>query len=327
MSGEASVTQRPPTRALVTVIIPTFNRRDYLRIALGSAVAQTYRELEIVVQDNASAVDPVDVVASFGDPRIKYYRNAENIGLAASVISASAKAHGDYVAILGDDDVWHPDFLTTLVPPLDADGSLVLAFCDHDIIDPDGRCDAELTEKVTRRWRRHLLHEGVYRPFDEIALVRRSICVMSAAVLRRADIDWQAVPRELSFSLDLYLAYLAARTGKGCYYSPSRLAHYRYHPNSTASTLRLVDSRIANARDAMRYWDDFLHDDGLGRNKEYYMMKLGFNALVIVTSLGRRGNWREALVQLRRFWRDGFIHPRILLYHLVYALRLQRPRA
>lgn len=312
---------------LVSVLVPTFNRHDYLKVTIASALNQRFADFEIVVVDNASEVDPEDVIAGFNDPRLRYYRNASNLGVTGNIIAASERARGKYVAILGDDDVWDPDFLAALVAPLEADDSLALAFCDHGIIDRDGRPDEATTEQVTRRWQRHKLHEGVYRPFDEIALVYRSICVFSAAVLRRADIDWSAIPRDLDFSVDVYIAYLAARTGRGCYYVPRRLSQYRYHPTSLGNSLKRADQRFANARDAVFYWDRFLRDRTLSRNKAYFEMKRGFNALVMVLALLRGGRRRQALEQLWKAWTAGLIPPRILAYHLFYALRLHRASA
>src|SRR5487761_1531684 len=106
---------------LVSVLVPTFNRHDYLRATIVGALRQTFADFEIVVVDNASAVDPAEVVAGFGDPRLRYFRNASNLGVTGNVLAASERARGKYVAILGDDDVWHPEFLATLVPPLEAD--------------------------------------------------------------------------------------------------------------------------------------------------------------------------------------------------------------
>jgi glycosyltransferase involved in cell wall biosynthesis len=317
----------PPGPPLVSVVIPTYNRPDYLRLAIASAVAQSYPNLEIIVHDNASPVDPTGIVETFRDPRITLFRNPRNIGLSANLAEACRKATGKYVAMLGDDDLWHPEFIATLVGLLEEDGGAVVAFCDHDVIDGAGRLDPALTTKLTRRYGRHLLREGRYCPFDEIALVYRSICVLSAAVLRRDAIDWADIPPEIYMGLDLYLAYLYARSGKACRYVPRRLAQYRYHGGSASSTLEHVDSKIGNARDALVYWSRFLRDDAVGRNRRYFEMKRGLNALVIVFGLLRRGDGREALRELWRFSRDGFLPPRIILYHLRYALRLQRATA
>ena len=311
---------------LVSVLIPTFNRRDYLKATIASVLNQTFGDFEVVVSDNASPVDPADVVAGFADRRLRYYRNASNLGVTGNLLAASRHARGKYVAILGDDDLWHPEFLAALVAPLEADPSLVLAFCDHSIIDPEGRIDEATSDQVTRRWQRHRLRQGVYRPFDEIALVYRSICVFSATVLRRFAIDWASIPRDLDFSVDVYLCYLAARTGLGCYYIPQRLSHYRYHAGSQASSLKRREQRLTNARDAMFYWDRFLRDDAIG-NKHYFEMKRGFNAFVIIMMLLQSGRRRQALTELWRWWSEGVLRPRIVVYHLVYALRLHRSHA
>ena len=312
---------------LVSILIPTFNRPRYLRETLATAVAQTWRNLEIVVHDNASPADPAPIVAGFADPRIALYRNRENLGVTRNLVAGLQRCHGKYVAILGDDDLWHPEYLATLVAPLEDDDALVLAFCDHGIIDGEGRPDDATADKVTRRFGRHRLRQGVYRPFDRIALVYRSICIVSGAVLRRADIDWRALPGDLRFGGDLYIAYLAARTGKACYYVPQRLASYRYHRGSLSSSLRGTDQQLQNAHDAMFYWGELLHDRALTRDKPYFEMKLAFNALRAVAVLLRRGDWRRAAAQLGRSWDDGVLRPRVFLFHLIYALRLHRARA
>jgi hypothetical protein len=76
----------------------------------------------------------------------------------------------------------------------------------------------------------------------------------------------------------------------------------------------------------MVYWDRFLRDDALG-NKPYFEMKRGFNAFIIVLALLRSGRRRQAWDELRRCWNAGLLRPRILLYHLAYALRLHRANA
>ena len=94
-------------------------------------------------------------------------------------------ATGEYVAILGDDDVWRPDFIATLLAPMLARPEIIVSFCDHDIINSAGKLDIETTERVTHHFGRHLLRDGVYRAFDDIALVYRSICVVSGAIIRK----------------------------------------------------------------------------------------------------------------------------------------------
>ncbi|MBV9523897.1 MAG: glycosyltransferase family 2 protein, partial [Alphaproteobacteria bacterium] len=226
--------------ALVSVVIPTFDRPGYLQLALASAVAQSYRNLEIIVCDNASPQDPSGIIAAFGDPRIRLHRNAQNLGPTPNTLKGVALAAGTYVAILGDDDVWKPDFIATLIAPMERDRQIIVSFCDHDIIDGKGELNPVATERVTRRFGRHLLRDGVYRSFEDIALVYRSICLVSGSLIRKDAIDWSRIPQNLPMSVDLYIAYLLATAGGSCAYTSARLIQYRYHSLRTPNSLTNV---------------------------------------------------------------------------------------
>lgn len=104
---------RPP---LVSVGIPTFNRPEGLRRTLRLICNQTYRNLEILVSDNASPRSETEkVVRGFAaaDERIKYFRQSENIGALANFQFVLAKASGDYFMWAADDDEWDPGFIET----------------------------------------------------------------------------------------------------------------------------------------------------------------------------------------------------------------------
>jgi glycosyltransferase involved in cell wall biosynthesis len=319
----AEAGQNPASCPLVSVLIPSYERPRYLHEALASVVAQSYGALEIIVHDNASPTDPAPVVAEFADPRIALHRNARNLGVTGNLATGLVKCTGKYVAILGDDDLWCPNFIATLVDALERNPEAVVAFCDHDIVDETGAVDLAQSEEVCHRYGRDALAPGLHRPFAAIALMRRSICVMSGALLRRDATDWSDLPAEVSLGTDLYLAYLAARTGGACYYEPRRLMHYRYHRATLSRDVATdLESRIGNARAALYYWNRFLRDSGIRESKAYFEMKRGFNALLIVVCLVRRGHPGAALAELGTFLRDGLLHPRILLI----AWRLRRAR-
>jgi glycosyltransferase involved in cell wall biosynthesis len=85
-----------------SVVITTYNRLDLLRRAIDSAVNQTI-ECEVVVVDDCSSDDTEAYVKSLGS-QVVYHRHEENIGHAASVNTGVAKASGDWVKFLDDDD-------------------------------------------------------------------------------------------------------------------------------------------------------------------------------------------------------------------------------
>jgi len=103
---------------VVTVLVPTFNRRRYLAGALASVVRQSYRNLQIIVI-NDGGEDVSDIVNSFGDERLIFIDRKENRGKAHSLNEALLRAEGKYVAYLDDDDLYYPNHIETLVDALE----------------------------------------------------------------------------------------------------------------------------------------------------------------------------------------------------------------
>ncbi len=102
------------TNCLVSIGIPTYNRANsYLRDALRSAVSQTYNNIEIIVSDNCSQDNTESVVKAFDDPRIRYYRQTENIGPVKNRNFCLEQSRGDYFVMLLDDDLIDDDFIST----------------------------------------------------------------------------------------------------------------------------------------------------------------------------------------------------------------------
>jgi len=99
---------------LVSIGIPTYNRADgYLQETLGSALAQTYPNVEIVVADNCSPDATRAVVASYGDPRVRYFRHEPGIKPNDNFNFCLQQANGAFFLLLHDDDKIDPDFIDT----------------------------------------------------------------------------------------------------------------------------------------------------------------------------------------------------------------------
>jgi glycosyltransferase involved in cell wall biosynthesis len=131
--GETTDRRRPHGTTgrgpLVSVLVPTYNRRRYLPGALASVLAQTHRELQVfVVRDGGEEV--ADVVRSFHDPRVVLIDRKENRGKPYSLNEALSRAQGKYVAYLDDDDVWYPNHVGTLVHALETQTDCLAAYSD-----------------------------------------------------------------------------------------------------------------------------------------------------------------------------------------------------
>lgn len=96
---------------LVSVVIPTFNRSDLIGETIASVLAQTVRDLEIIVVDDGSTDSTREVVTRFSDPRIRYVWQV-NSGRPACARNAGIRlARGEFIALLDSDDLWVPEKL------------------------------------------------------------------------------------------------------------------------------------------------------------------------------------------------------------------------
>ncbi|MEH2381229.1 MAG: glycosyltransferase family 2 protein [Nostoc sp.] len=260
---------------LVSVIIPTYNRPEYLKQAIASAIKQTYQNIEIIISDNCSSENPQELVASFGDSRIKFWRHQQNMGMLANQQHGFKMARGKYVASLHDDDIWNEDFLAKLVPLLEANSELILAFCDQYIIDANGIINHVGTEENTRGYKRDKLTPGIHQPFYKIGLIDKSIPTAAACVIRNNFVDWDIIPPEVGGMWDLYLTYLCCISGSGAYYYPERLTRYRAHEQTDTmlSGSRDVQAKIRKAKSEMFCYQVFMEDTRLQEFRTYFQQK------------------------------------------------------
>lgn len=89
---------------LVTVAIPTFNRKSLLGGAISSVLMQSYSNIEIIVSDNASSDGTADYIRSISSDKIIYIQNEINMGMVANWDCCLAKAKGDFFLLMSDDD-------------------------------------------------------------------------------------------------------------------------------------------------------------------------------------------------------------------------------
>lgn len=127
-----------PAQPLVSIVIPAYRVR-FFGIALDSALAQTYANLEILVLDDSGDDAIADLVASRGAARpIRYLRNTPSLGEAASLTRGIHAARGELIKPLYDDDLLTPDCVARLVAAMQAAPDALLALSRRDTIDAVG---------------------------------------------------------------------------------------------------------------------------------------------------------------------------------------------
>jgi len=88
-----------------SILIPTYNGAEVIGDTLRSIFTQSSSNYEIIIQDDASTDNTEEVVKSFGDPRIKFFRNEKNLGYPGNLEEARKKAAGDIIYLMGQDDI------------------------------------------------------------------------------------------------------------------------------------------------------------------------------------------------------------------------------
>ena len=129
---------------LVTIGIPTYNRADsYFPSALECAVRQSYPNLEIVVSDNFSTDTTEDIVKSFNDSRIRYFKQKVNIPAHENFNFCLEQARGEFFLLLHDDDLLDEDFVETCIRFASEDMDVGLIRTGLRWIDNEGRIRSE----------------------------------------------------------------------------------------------------------------------------------------------------------------------------------------
>lgn len=121
----------------VSVLIPTYNRAQIVTKAIDSALAQTYRPIEIVVLDDGSTDATRTVIATYGSAIVYHYQ--ENRGIAGARNAALRLCSGDYIAFLDSDDYWLPEKLERQLSLFRQHPEYGMVACQCASIDAQGR--------------------------------------------------------------------------------------------------------------------------------------------------------------------------------------------
>lgn len=126
---------------LVSVGLPVYNGERYLREAVESILAQEYRNLELIISDNASKDGTEAICREYAarDPRVRYYRSAKNMGAVHNFNRVFKLAQGEYFMWAAFDDVRHPEYVRRCVEALESNSEAVLCCTDVHLIDEEGR--------------------------------------------------------------------------------------------------------------------------------------------------------------------------------------------
>lgn len=149
---------------VVSVVIPTRDRRDLLAAALRGVLEQTGADLEALVVDDGSSDGTAEMVAGLRHPRVRLLRHDAAVGVSAARNRGIAEASGGWIALLDDDDLWAPDKLALQLEAAEESGR-TWAYAGAVEIDAGGRLlggapPPKPEELVARLARRNIMPAG-----------------------------------------------------------------------------------------------------------------------------------------------------------------------
>jgi glycosyltransferase involved in cell wall biosynthesis len=230
---------------LVTAAIPTYNRARYVGEAIESVLAQTYRDLDVLVVDDGSTDETPEVAGRYGD-RIRYLRQ-ENRGRSAARNAAVEAARGELIAFCDSDDRWLPDKVERQVAALRDGVGMVHGHIEA--IDPEGRVLPEETEFHQRLFRE------AHRGGVTYAGYAWECRCFSSTVLIRAEAFERVGLYDTSLLLDDYDLYLRLALEYEILFLDERpLSQYRLHPEQMTA-YELTTGQIQTAEKHLRILD------------------------------------------------------------------------
>lgn len=124
----------------VSIGLPVFNGASYLAEAIDSILSQSFENLELLIQDNASTDETASICHAYAerDARIKYVRNSMNVGAAENYNLTFRRGRGEYFKWAAHDDICAPSFVGRCVEILEGDRSVVLCTGETALVNDDG---------------------------------------------------------------------------------------------------------------------------------------------------------------------------------------------
>jgi glycosyltransferase involved in cell wall biosynthesis len=224
---------------LVSVIIPSYNHRSYIEMAVSSVLSQTYENVELIVIDDGSKDNSVDLLKKVKDKRLTLIEQ-KNQGAHNAINKGLSIAKGEFFAILNSDDVYHPDRIRQIIEIMNNDPKLGLVCSWIDCIDSNG------SHKGTKEGWHNMepwpvknkeLTYQIDNDFVKNLLISNFISTTSNMVFRREVFEKIGGMRNLRFAHDWDFALRVAEE-YSCKIIEYPLVQYRLHSTNTIKTNR-----------------------------------------------------------------------------------------
>ncbi len=223
----------------VSIVMTSYNYADYIKEAIESVIAQTYSNWELVIVDDGSTDNSVDVIKSFmeKDDRIKLYQheNGENKGLASSVKLGVEKAESEWIAFLESDDKFTPNSLEEKINTIKANPDIDLLFTDLELFQDDKMISSfnKYFDYINTDFFDRSISQFINN-FPVLITRMNFIPTFSIVMLKKSIVENCDFFPPCKASVDYYLWTQLSK--HNIYYLNQKLTYWRIHSNSYINT-------------------------------------------------------------------------------------------
>lgn len=203
---------------LVSIAMCTYNGGKFLNEQLESILNQHYKDIELIIVDDKSSDNTVQIINSFlPHPKIRFYQNEKNIGYAENFAKAISFCKGEYISLADQDDIWLPEKIDAMVAGMSGNSGL---YHDSSFMTYDGRLTGtKLSDKV------HFVAGKV----PESLLLYNYIAGHTLMIKR--EVLKQALPIPTGIYHDWWLAFVCMNLN-GLDFIKKPLVYYRIHDSN-----------------------------------------------------------------------------------------------
>lgn len=217
---------------LISIVMATYNGELYVEKQLKSIINQTYKNIEIIICDDASTDNTIEIVEKLFDERVFLLKNHKNTGFVKNFETALKAAGGEFIALSDQDDIWEKNKIERLLQEI---GNFDLIHSNCSLID-------DKDNEISQKW---MSHEKFFTKINDLLLFN-NVTGCTMMVRRESLIRALPFPKGLAYH-DWWLAINAAE-GNGIKFLDESLVRYRQHQyqdtgaNSTSGILVKLSS-------------------------------------------------------------------------------------
>ena len=288
-------------KPLVSILIPVYDRKEFVKRAIESAINQTYKNIEIIAVDNKSTDRTYEVLKGYAEKnsKVKVYQNKENIGPVRNWLKCLKYAKGEYIKILWSDDLISPNFIEKTLSYLVNHKDVGFVFTGTEIFNDD-------SGQKNKAY--FIGNTGIYstKKFIEGILLGGPFPVSPGnALFRKKDVKKNlllGIPNKIGSDFkmhaignDVLLYLLTANKYSNFAFVNEALSYFRAHSNSITISTNKTDVALLYYLAKAYFVENYINEKRLTRK---------FNAKLFLNLLRYKSN-KLGIKSIRDFYTDG----------------------